>query len=68
MMLTILNLNQEGNVVHKIIPKNSNSNSISGLAGFFGGFSSWFSRGGRLVWTLENANMKNSKGKQSAKK
>ena len=58
MMLTTLNLNQEGNDEQLINFKNSNSNSISGLAGFFGGFSLWFCRGSRLVWYLENANIK----------
>ena len=68
MMLTILNLNQEGNVVHKIIPKIQIQIPSAGWRDLLAAFFLWFSRGGRLVWTLENANMKNSKGKQSAKK
>ena len=58
MMLTTLNLNQKGNVEQLVNFKKFKFNSISGLAGFFGSFSLWFCRGSRLVWYLENANIK----------
>ena len=72
MMLTPLNPNQEGNVEQLIIFKKFkfkfHQQVGGGLAGFFGGFSLWFCRGSRLVWYLEDANIKTAGEKQSAKK
>jgi hypothetical protein len=70
MMLTTLNLNQEGNDKQLINFKKFKfkfHQRVGGLAGFFGGFSLWFCRGSRLVWYLENANIKTAGGKKVLK-
>ena len=68
MMLTALNLNQEGNDEQLINFKKFKFKFHQRVGGIFGGFSLWFCRGSRLVWYLENANIKNIRGKQGAKK
>ena len=58
MMLTTLNLNQEGNDEQLIIFKKFKFKFHQRVGGIFWRLFLWFCRGSRLVWYLENANIK----------